>query len=639
MKKHIKRYSLSALIVALLLTSCSKFEEINEDPYLVTEDQVQVEYFINGSIVNTQMDPHIAERIFVLYWKTAGQQQFGGGIATGGYNDGWSSDYYGTSYMGGWLNAINSGVQVAEAKIASGNIKPYTNNLLQVARIWRVYLMSELADTFGPIPINAFQGTNPEFADLKTVYYYLLDELKDASAKLDPAIAGPDSKFDLAYGYDFSKWQRYANSMRLRLAMRLSEVDAGKAKSEFEAAATLPLITEAAHTFKVAETGGWSALTGVMTRVWNHFQLSATMNNLFVGLGGVKSADLLSDEKHPYIKPANYAGMKFEDHFTMKTNDPHAGFWFDGLPNTIDPRAYEAYIIPGDVTNPQFNTYGGDAASNTIRDLVDDGGNVVKTLNGKFTWNGIINGDWGTKGAKNRVRSYIGTTPRHPKKFRDGTSSRIFFGAWETHFLLAEAAVRGWTVPVSGKEAYEAGIDASFAYYDNTFGSNISAFLADYKASEDYNRAGTSVSWDHVTEPPASVTKDYVNGYTGTPGTVSIIYPVNNLYENGTVRNDLLTKIITQKFIAQNPWLPLETWSDQRRLGLPFFVNPAVENPLVNMPDLNSSNCMTSSIKFFPQRVKYPSSIASSNEAGYNQAVQFLGGPDAVLTPLWWAKH
>ena len=299
--KYIKKYSLYAVVAVLLLTACKKFETVNEDPYLVTEDQVQVEYFINGAIVNAQMDPHIAERIFVLYWKTAGQQQFGGGIATGGYNDGWSSDYYGTGFMGGWLNSINSGIQVAEAKIASGNIKPYTNNLLQVARIWRVYLMSELADTFGPIPINAFQGTNPEFADLKTVYYFLLEELKDASSKIDPAIQGPDAKFDPAYGYDYSKWQRYANSMRLRLAMRLSEVDAGKAKTEFEAAASLPLITDAAHTFKVAETGGWSALTGVMTRTWNHFQLSATMNNLFVGLGGVKSDDLLSAGKHSYI--------------------------------------------------------------------------------------------------------------------------------------------------------------------------------------------------------------------------------------------------------------------------------------------------------------------------------------------------
>ena len=55
---------------------------------------------------------------------------------------------------------------------------------------------------------------------------------------------------------------------------------------------------------------------------------------------------------------------------------------------------------------------------------------------------------------------------------------------------------------------------------------------------------------------------NYVDGLSGTPGTASINYPVNNLYKNGAVRNDHLTKIISQKFIAQTPWLPLEAWND-----------------------------------------------------------------------------
>ncbi|WP_346239402.1 SusD/RagB family nutrient-binding outer membrane lipoprotein [Niabella insulamsoli] len=634
--KTIFKYALSPLLISMALTGCSKFDQINDNPYLVTEDKVQVEYFINNAIINSQMDPHIAERIFVLYWKTAGHQQFGGGIATGGYNDGWSTDYYGSSYMGGWLNGINAGIQVAEKQIESGNVKEYTNNLLQVSRILRAYLMSELADTFGPIPINAFQGVNPEFSDLKTVYYFLLDELKDASAKLDLNISGPDAKFDQVYGFDFSKWQKYANSMRLRLAMRLSEVDANKAKTEFEDAATKPLITASAETFQVAEKPGWDALTGVMTREWNYFQMSATINNLFVGLGGVASQDQVSAEKHPYIKAANYAGLRLQDHFTTLTNDPLAGYWLDGLPNTIDPRAYKQYIIPGDVTNPDFNAYPSwdNSAKTTERNLMA-GSNpdvVVKTIDAKFTWNAPVNGDWGVKGSKNQVRSYNGAIPRHGQRFRNSNNKRIFFANWETYFLLAEAAVRGWSVPMSGKQAYEAGIDASFAFWD------VSNFSSTYKTSTAYNRVGTSVSWDHTTEPPAAHTMNYINGYTNAPGTVSILYPVNGLYKNGTVKNDLLTKIITQKFIAQNPWLPLETWNDHRRLGLPFFENPAVENPLVNMPALNASNYMTSNIKFFPQRVKYPSSLQASNAAGYEQAVQFLGGTDDVLTPLWWAK-
>jgi hypothetical protein len=98
--------------------------------------------------------------------------------------------------------------------------------------------------------------------------------------------------------------------------------------------------------------------------------------------------------------------------------------------------------------------------------------------------------------------------------------------------------------------------------------------------------------------------------------------------------------VITQKFIAQNPWLPLETWSDYRRLGLPFFENMVVENPLTDLPALTRANASTTQQpNFFPQRLKYPASLENSNPDGYRQAVELLGGSDAVLTPLWWAKH
>ncbi len=635
--KRILRILLPVVALTVVVTGCKKFDEINVDPYLANEQQVQVEYFINGAIIADQMNPHIAERIFVLYWKTAGRQQRGGGISTGGYDDGWSSDWYGSGYIGRSLNRIYSAVEVAEKQIASGNVKAYTKNLLQIARIYRVYLLSELTDNFGPIPLNGFQGVNPDFSDVKTVYYYMLDELKDASTKMDLAVADkPSAEFDPAYGFDYSKWQKYANSMRLRLAMRLSEVDAGKAKQEFEAAASQPLLTANSEAFQVQEQPGWDDLTGVMSREWNYFQLSQTLNNIYTGLGDIKTSDQVDASIAANAKPIDYIGLRFLNHWPTKTNDPVAGYWLDGLPNVIDPRAYKTFIIPGDFSNPSFNTYPSwdNTAKTTKRDLTDAGGAVVKSLDAAFTWNAPVNGSWGDKGSLNGVATFNGCTPRLANQFRNSTAKRLFFGAWETYFLLAEGAVRGWTTPVNGKTAYETGIDRSF---ENV---GVTQFAAAYKASTGYNRIGTSVKWDHVTEPPATYNMNYVDGYTGTPGVVAIKYPVNNLYKNGSVRNDQLTKIITQKFIAQNPWVPLETWSDQRRLGLPFFENPAVEKPLTNMPDLNDGNYMTSSIKFFPQRLKYPSSVPSSNKKGYDQALSQLGGTDAdkVLTPLWWAK-
>ena len=620
---------------ALLLASCKKFEELNVNPTAASADQVQVEYFINKSIIDAQMNPDVAERSFVLYWKTAGHQHSNGGISSGSYNDDWTVAYY--DQISGWLNAANTGIQIGNEQIAKGTNKVYTKNLMQIARIWRAYLMTEMSDNFGPIPVNSFQGTNPDFSDVKTIYYFALAELKDAVANIDEAAAVDASivALDPAYGYSYAKWKKYANSLRMRLAMRLSEVDAAKAKSEFEdAVAAGNFIKATDETFQVQEKDGWNSLTGVMSREWNPQFISATLNNLYLGLGGVKSADQLGTAYQSFIKPADYIGLKLDDHFTSMTNNPSAGYWFDGLPYSIDPRAYKTFIIPGDFTDPNFNAYPSwtTDAKNTVRNLLDAAGGTVKTIDAKYNWNASNTGDWQAKGTKNQLRAYEGTMPRLSNQFRASKSKRIFFAAWESYFLIAEAAERNWTVPMTGKAAYEAGIASSFEYW------GVTAYLNAYKSSTDFSRTGTSVSWDHTTEPAASHAMNFINGYTNAAGTAQVLYPKNDLYKNGTVKNDHLTKIITQKFIAQTPWLPLEAWNDQRRLGLPFFENPAIEAVLPNLPALTPSNYMTSNVKFFPQRLRYPSKLANTNTNGYNQAIAALGGADAVLTPLWWAK-
>ncbi len=621
-----------------ILSSCKDFEDLNNDPNGANNQQVQIEYFINGSITGAQQDPHIAERIFVLYWKTAGRQQLGGGIVSGAHNDGWSVDYYGRSYMSGWLASIYSAVDLANQRIAANADVPHTNNMLQVARIWRAYLLSELSDTFGPIPLDGWQGHNPTYSSVQDVYNFLLTELREASESINTSVTVPADvrRFDPAYGFDFVKWQKYANSMRMRLAMRLSEIDAVKARTEFEAAVSQPYIATADDMFSVAELGtAFNPLAGVMTRTWNPFILSATLNNLYLGLGGIHTATSLGASYTDHIKPENYIGIYYPNHFATATNDPSAGYWLDGLPAVIDPRAYASFAIPGDFTNPQFNFSPDQATARaTTRNLLNnDGTGTYRTINAAFTWNAFAPGDWAAKGARNQARAWPGAMPRLANQFRNGTNSRVFFANWETSFLIAEAALRGWAVPMSAQVAYEAGVTANFTYW------NLSAHAANYLTSTDYNRIGTSVSWTHTIEPGNTHAMQFVDGETGASGTVQIRYPSNGLYRDGAVRNDALTKIITQKFIAQNPYLPLETWSDHRRLGLPFFENPAVEQPIVTMPDLNASNYMTSNIRFFPQRVNYPSTLRNNNEAGYNQAVSALGGPDAVLTPLWWAKQ
>ncbi|MCT3650066.1 SusD/RagB family nutrient-binding outer membrane lipoprotein [Elizabethkingia anophelis] len=629
----MKKYILPSIFTsALFLTNCSDFDKINVDPYAASADQVQPEYFLNNAILGAQQDPNIAERAFVLMWKTAARQHFANGIAGGTDNDGWSSEYW--KYVSEWLNNANTAIQIGNEKATNGSASTYNNNLIQVARIWRAYLMSEMSDIYGAVPIEAFQGKNPEFNSQKEAYYFMLAELKDAVTKIDVNKPKPDPKFDLAYGYDWNKWIRYANSMRMRLAMRMSEVDPAKAKSEFEAAvATNMYINSSDQNFKVAEKPGWDALTGVMSREWNSQLLSATLNNLYVGLGGVKSADQLGADKQTAIKDEDYIGVKYDEQFSSKTNDPSAGYWFDGLPNKIDPRAYKTFFIPGDFNNPIYSlypTYTNDAKTNSGELTFANG--TKKTISTVNTWNALALGDWGAKGQKNGLRGLVGRLPGLGQQYRGSSNSRIFFASWESYFLIAEAALKGWATPMSDEAAYNKGIQDSFTY------NNVSGFYGQYIASTDYNRDGTSVSYNHTTEPEATHVMKYLDPNTNTLVSVNVHYPVNTIYKNGAFKNDKLTKIITQKYLANMPWLPLESWNDHRRLGLPFFENPAIENPLPNLPALNSGNYMINQVSFFPQRLRYPSAFRNTDPKGYAKATTLLGGPDNVFTPMWWAK-
>lgn len=645
-KRYKKIYKLSLL--ALFMVGCSDFEDVNKNPNAADANQVRVEYAINKSITDAQQDPEVAERAFVLTWMGAARMQDpnnSGGLTEGSYSDDWNSNYYGQ--ISDWLTSINLAISLADIKLQQGGLNSHDEevipNFKQVARIWRAYLMSEFVDCFGVMPIDGFKGKNPEFESGQKVYDFLLTELNEAASELNLEVTTTDveKECDRAYKFDFAKWQKYANSMRMRLAMRISEVDPAKAKLEFEDAVKGAYISELNENFAVQEKDGWDPLAGVMTREWNNFPISATLNNLLVGLGGVTSKEALSDrenasELEKHIKPEDYMGIQYNNHMALLTNDPAKGFWMDGLHYRIDPRAYTLYQIPGDFTDVNYCKYPSWNANYTIvnRKLLkneEDKEGLVE-IDATFTWNASACGEWGDKGTLNKIYYWPWALPNLKLNYRDHTNKRIFFAAWESYFLIAEAALKNWAVPMSAKTAYETGISKSFDYL------GLSHHTAKYLASEDYNNVGTSVKWEHTVDASNKEMK-MIDGYSNTEGTYTYKYPDASKSLYGKSLNDQLSKIITQKYIANTPYLPLEGWSDYRRLGLPFMETPAVEKPIAEMPSLTPNTYDKQNIKFFPQRVKFPSSLENSNPEGYKKAVELLGGPDNVFTPMWWAKH
>lgn len=637
------------------LVSCSDFDEVNTNPTAAGEEYVKPQYALNNSIGQAQMNPGTAERVVVYNWASAaricGEMSF---LNVGRYSDDYTSAYYYPDLSSSIKNAtlaITAVENQLEAATTTAHEKEFFPNVKQFARIWRAYLISEFVDNFGPYPIESFLGENPVFNSEKDDYEFILKELKEAAAAINTSVLpveaeGKCDPFDNVK-YDPVKWQKYANSLRMRLAMRLSNIDKATAQAEFEDAAKGNKFLTADDMFAVKENDGWDVFSGVYTRSFDDQVLSSTVANLLTNLGGIKVTEQRSDLAS-YVKPANYLGIKYDRHYVANTDNPTKQYWLDGMPENLDPRALKIFCLPDDENAENYiDKYNDRTAKDFVLYTVDENGNPIPNkdnpgeikIDATRCWNGYpagSRGGWSPTLAYNQlVTNGYGpgcTLPMLGKDYCKG-KSRIFFAAWETYFLLAEASLYGWNTGTTAKEAYENGIKASFEYF------GVSEYVNDYLNSTNYNRVGTSVKFDHTTEPTAEQ-MTYVDGYSKEQKTVTYEYPTASKTLYGKALNDHLTKIITQKFIAQTPYLVLEMWSDFRRLGLPFFEIPANESSMTGSDMVNVWNPNSwkdgQKWEFYPQRMRYPSSLENADPEGYKQAVELLGGSDNIITPLWW---
>lgn len=139
---------------------------------------------------------------------------------------------------GYWRAYYRTALADVETVIAKG-VESGTPNIEAVGVIWKAWLYHILTDLWGDVPYSeALQGadnTTPVYDTQASIYADMLSELTRAVGLLNGAGDGFDSG-DLIYGGDYDAWGLFANSLRMRLAMRMSEVDPATAESEFVAA-------------------------------------------------------------------------------------------------------------------------------------------------------------------------------------------------------------------------------------------------------------------------------------------------------------------------------------------------------------------------------------------------------------------
>jgi hypothetical protein len=244
----IYKNSLKILAASLLLVSgaCDNgFDELNIDPNnplsiptasLFTSAQrslVQELYGVQG-------EPGVSTdaTIYIQYWTPL--RGGGNGIYTTVEQD--FSDFYTEG-----IRDLNEIIRLnAEPATAARAAESGANaNQIAVARILRAWTFQNISDIWGDVPyFNALKGTEdvlPDYTPQKEIYADLLKELDEATAQIN--VHEPGIKGDIIYGGNMDNWKLFAQSLKMRIGMRLSEADPAAAQKAVAEAHQSGLLT------------------------------------------------------------------------------------------------------------------------------------------------------------------------------------------------------------------------------------------------------------------------------------------------------------------------------------------------------------------------------------------------------------
>jgi hypothetical protein len=271
------------LVAAIGISSCTdKFEEYNTDKTRLTELDASA---VGNAFAATQ------HRGILFSWQTY-QSLFGDLYAQyfGNIAQNFNSDRY--VMVGNWLNGAfngfyNNGVPpllgVLENTAPGG--KAANPGIYAMAQIWKVKIYQPMTDYWGPIPYSAVgNGLKTVDYDAQDVIYKdFLTTLAKATADLQ-AYKGKNllGTNDLVFAVDVDKWILFANSLRLRIAIRISGVEPALAKTNAEAAIAGGVMETNAHDAYIKTTAN-NINSFNQATAWNEFRMSAAMESVLTG--------------------------------------------------------------------------------------------------------------------------------------------------------------------------------------------------------------------------------------------------------------------------------------------------------------------------------------------------------------------
>ena len=433
---------LSILGISLMLLnniSCIDYED-NVNPNEVTEEMMEADNLKTGAFFSQMLrrvvivndgdkldsDYQIAQNLSHDLYSGYIAATLGSTNHNGQYNfqEQWVNatfDYAYTGIMAPWQSIH---------KIATEQELPEVDAL---ATIVKVEGMHRIADTFGPIPYVNY-GSSSLYDALDLVYNKFFEELDNAIEVLSNYVNGNvDAKlmsdYDCVYGGDVEKWVKFANTLRLRLALRVSNVDPALAQTQAKAALTDP-------------AGLMQSQDDNMKQTPKRQYIAGGNENIYALLFSWTGNAVLSKEMERAYKNQALKEGAAADAVTFNENSENC---------YLDPRCEVLWFRP------------------TPFDSLTT--SPLPTENLKKDFNGVMNGETNVGGSYlNRYsanRCILSSDAMNKDYWWNLAREIVWMGYAESLFLKAEAALR-WPslVDETAEALYLKGIKASMDYYE-----------------------------------------------------------------------------------------------------------------------------------------------------------------------------
>ena len=391
MKKYLFSI-ITMLALGLVFTACNNFEVSNINPDVTSLINKNPELLLTG------IERDAVNQMVGSGWSEGNlMAQYGARIVFTEF------DLFNWGDQSGAWNQLYLSIRDAKAleQIAQESELASYEGVSLVLQSWMFQI---LTDMWGDIPYteaaSANDPDNPVFEPVydaqESIYTDLLAQLESANTLLSgtnlTAIKG-----DIIYNGDLSKWRKFANSLRLRVALRLSERNPNLARQE---------------------------IVNVYTNLAKYPLMTSNEDNaVLVYLGAFPNAHPVSEANRYRIGSYNeYRISETVENLLRSFNDPRLEAWADPTINSVtEGNPMISGMQNGIVDGPAYNYKGGDAFLSKFK--ID-----------YFHFSANDN--------EGRVMTYS-----------------------EVAFILAEAAQRGW-ISAAAEDFYNAGVEASFAYWD-----------------------------------------------------------------------------------------------------------------------------------------------------------------------------